>query len=121
MGAEGRERPGMDRARVRGVALAIAVAAALCALVAAAPAGAGLPTVDLSSDPWFVGWSSVLPSTYLGVDTNSSDLCVAGKIQCVDKVARRLESQVSSLGCNHNAVFALAYARTTETVAAWEQ
>ena len=78
----------------------------------------GLPIVDLSADPWFVGWSELLPPSYMGVDTGSADLCVAGRIQCVDRVARRLQQQVSDLGCDHNAVFSLAYARTTERVAA---
>jgi hypothetical protein len=78
----------------------------------------GLPIVDLSSDPWFVGWSELLPPAYMGVDTGSADLCVAGRIQCVDRVARRLQQQVGGLGCDHNAVFSLAYARTTEKVAA---
>jgi hypothetical protein len=81
----------------------------------------GLPTVDLSSDPWFVGWSELLPPGYLGVDTDSSDVCVAGRIACVDSVIRRLERQVSDLGCDHNAVFSLAYARTSEKVAAVER
>ena len=85
------------------------------------PAGAGadgLPTVDLSTDPWFVGWSELLPAGYMGADTGSADICVAGRIECVDRVARRLERQVADLGCNHNAVFSLAYLRTTEMVAA---
>ena len=81
----------------------------------------GLPTVDLSSDPWFVGWSELLPSTYMGVNTDSSDICVAGRIECVDRVAHRLEQQVAALGCDHNAVFSLAYQRTTEKVAAVER
>lgn len=81
----------------------------------------GLPIVDLSSDPWFVGWSELLPSGYMGVDTGSADVCVAGRIQCVDRVAQRLQQQVARLGCDHNAVFSLAYARTTEKVAAVER
>jgi hypothetical protein len=81
----------------------------------------GLPTVDLSSDPWFVDWASLFPSGYLGENTDSSDACVAGRIACVDQVARKLERQVSELGCNHNAIFSLAYARTTEKVAAVER
>ena len=94
----------------------------LLGLWSPAPArAAGLPTVDLSSDPWFVGWSELLPPGYLGVDTDSSDACVAGRIGCVDRVARRLEKQVSDLGCDHNAIFSLAYARTTEKVAAVER
>ena len=82
-----------------------------------APAAAradGLPIVDLSSDPWFIGWSELLPSAYMGVNTDSADLCVAGRIQCVDRVAKRLEQQVASLGCDHNAVFSLAYADDRE-------
>jgi hypothetical protein len=55
------------------------------------------------------------------VDTDSSDACVAGRIECVDQVARRLERQISDLDCDHNAIFSLAYARTTEKVAAVER
>jgi hypothetical protein len=87
----------------------------------AAGRAAGLPTVDLSSDPWFVNWAAALPPGYLGVDTDSSDACVAGRITCVDRVARGLQRQVADLGCNHNAVFSLAYERTTEKVAAVER
>ena len=89
-----------------------------------APAAAradGPPIVDLSSDPWFVGWSALLPPAYMGVDTDSADLCVAGRIQCVDRVAKRLEQQRAGLGCDHNAVFSLAYVRTTQKVAAMER
>ena len=81
----------------------------------------GLPTIDLSGDPWFVGWSELLPPTYMGVDTDSADVCVAGRIECVDRVADRLERQVAGLGCDHNAVFSLAYARTSQKVAAVER
>ncbi len=89
--------------------------------VPAATRADGLPIVDLSSDPWFVGWSELLPPTYMGADTDSADVCVAGRIQCVDRVAKRLERQRKDLGCDHNAIFSLAYARTTEKVAAVER
>jgi hypothetical protein len=79
----------------------------------------GLPVVD--PDPWYLSWTSLLPPAYLGVDTDSADDCVAGRIACVDRVARKLDRQISGLGCNHNAVFSLAYARTTEYVAAAER
>jgi Family of unknown function (DUF5995) len=85
------------------------------------PAGVradGLPIVDLSSDPWFVGWSELLPASYMSVDRGSADICVAGRIECVDRVANQLERQVADLGCDHNAVFSLAYLRTTQAVAA---
>jgi Family of unknown function (DUF5995) len=78
----------------------------------------GLPLIDLSSDPWFVGWSELLPPAYMGVNTASSDICVAGRIECVERVAGRLERQVAGLGCDHNAVFSLAYARTTQKILA---
>jgi hypothetical protein len=81
----------------------------------------GLPTVDLSADPWFVSWSELLPPAYLGVNTDSADDCVAGRIQCVDRVAQRLRRRVRDAGCDHNAVFSLAYQRTTERVADWER
>jgi len=81
----------------------------------------GLPTVDLSSDPWFVGWSELLPPAYMGVNTDSADICVAGRLECVDRVARRLGQQVAALGCDHNAVFSLAYERTSEKVAEVER
>ena len=100
----------------------LVVAACVVALLAAAtPALASNPIVDLTSDPWFVNWSAALAPTYLGVNTDSSDACVAGKISCVDKEARRMEKQLTALGCDHNAIFSLAYARTTEEVASYER
>jgi Family of unknown function (DUF5995) len=103
------------------LALLCLVAAAIALWSPAAGRADGPPLVDLSSDPWFVNWTALFPAGYLGVDTNSSDVCVAGKIACVDRVARKLEGQVSALHCDHNAVFSLAYARTTEKVAAVER
>jgi hypothetical protein len=81
----------------------------------------GLPAIDLSSDPWFVGWSELLAPLYMGVNTDSADACVAGRLECVDRVAHRLAEQVNALGCDHNAVFSLAYERTSEQVAAVER
>jgi Family of unknown function (DUF5995) len=104
----------------RRVVLVCVLAVAGLASPATASAG-GLPTVDLSSDPWFIGWSELLPPAYMGVNTDSADICVAGRITCVDRVAARLERQVADLGCDHNAVFSLAYARTTQMVAAVER
>jgi len=112
-------RAAFEPARTLGLLCLLGLVFALCS--PAAVRADGPPTVDLSSDPWFVGWSELLPAGYLGVETDSSDVCVAGRIACVDGVIRRLERQVSDLGCNHNAIFSLAYARTSEKVAAVEQ
>jgi hypothetical protein len=101
--------------RIHPRCLLVAVLLVLVAPATSARALA-LPTVDLSSDPWFVGWTEALPPAYLGVNTDSSDICVAGKVACVDKVARILGRQVSDLGCDHNAVFSVAYLRTTQEV-----
>jgi hypothetical protein len=109
-----------SRSVVPAIVITVLAALAAAAFTPAARAD-GLPIVDLSSDPWFVNWSALLPPAYLGVDTDSSDACVAGRIQCVDKVARRLERQIADLGCDHNAIFSLAYARTSEKVAAVER
>jgi hypothetical protein len=106
-------------ARLLGLACLLGVAMGL-AWPAVGRADA-VPVVDLSSDPWFVNWSALLPPAYMGVDTDSADDCVSGSIRCVDKVAKRLQNQVRAAGCNHNAVFSLAYQRTTEYVAAWER
>ena len=72
-----------------------------------APAGGraqGLPTVDLSTNPWFIGFTELLPPAYMGVNTDSSDICLAGRIECVDRVANGLELQIARLGCDHKAV-----------------
>jgi hypothetical protein len=106
------------RATARGLALCCLLGVIIGLASPAVGRADGLPTIDLSGDPWFVGWSELLPPTYMGVDTGSADVCVAGRIECVDRVANRLERQVAGLGCDHNAVFSLAYARTTQKVAA---
>ena len=86
----------------------------LCTVIGsllAAPA-----TADTAEDPLFVEWSSVLPGLTSGYDPTSADECTAGKIQCVDKVIREMTRRFGRLAsaCDHNAVFALTYLRTTE-------
>jgi hypothetical protein len=93
----------------------------MIALALPAVSRAGLAPVDLSADPWFVGWSSLLPPLYMGVNTDSSDICVSGSIKCVNRTGQRLERQLTKLGCNPNAIFSLAYARMTEKVEAVER
>jgi hypothetical protein len=89
------------------VVLAVAVAAALV-VGSVAPANA--------EDPLFVGWSALLPGFTEGYDPSSENDCKAGRVQCVDSVIREMERRFEPLAssCNHNAVFALTYLRTTE-------
>lgn len=79
----------------------------LC-LFAAAPAQA--------EDPPFVAWTSLLPPLTTGYDPSSEDLCLAGKEKCVDAVIREMTKRFDPLAkaCDHDAVFALTYLRTTE-------
>ena len=95
--------------RAHGRVLALLISGLLAAgLLAAAPAAA--------DDPPFVGWSTILPGLTSGYDPTSSNICVAGKLRCVDAIIkemqRRFAPQASS--CNHDAVFSLTYLRTTE-------
>ncbi len=98
------------RARVTAATLAAALAVSVATAAPSAAASAA------GEDPLYVGWSDLLPAWTTGYDPTSADECVAGKLSCVDKVIRRMERQFGQLArsCDHNAVFALSYLRTTE-------
>jgi hypothetical protein len=66
--------------------------------------------------PPFVGWSAVIPPLAYQYDPTSEDDCVAGRLKCVDKVIHEMRRRFDPLAsdCDHDAVFALAYLRTTE-------
>ncbi len=78
--------------------------------------GAGTGPAVAEEDPPFVGWSTALPPLAGSYEPTSSDDCVAGRVQCVEKVIREMEKRFGpqAEGCPHSAVFALAYLRTTE-------
>jgi len=78
------------------------------------PAG---PRVALADDPQFVNWASLLPSLTDAYDPNSDNDCVAGRPHCIAAVIKEMQRRLAPLGqsCNHNAVFSLAYLRTTQT------
>ena len=88
---------------------AAAVAAALALALAVSPPAP-------AEDPPFVEWSTLLPGIALGYEPTSENLCVAGKERCVDAVIREMRKRFDPLArtCHHDAVFALAYLRTTE-------
>ena len=69
-----------------------------------------------ADDPLFLNWSTALPASAGDFDPSSLDDCKSGKIQCVDKVVREMTRRFDGLAtaCNHDAIFALAYLRTTE-------
>ena len=95
--------------RPHGRATALLITGLLVAgVLAAGPAAA--------EDPPFVPWTSILPTLTSGYDPTSSNICVSGKLRCVDAVIaemqRRFKPQAKS--CDHDATFSLTYLRTTE-------
>jgi hypothetical protein len=78
--------------------------------------GLAPPVTAETETPMFLEWSTALPGLTPGYDPTSADECTSGKIQCVDKVIREMTKRFDRLAqaCDHNAVFALTYLRTTE-------
>jgi hypothetical protein len=80
-------------------------------LVVTAPEGAR------AEAPLFVDWSSLLPGLEDAYIPSSANDCVAGRPRCIDAVIKEMQRRFEPLGrsCHHDAVFALAYLRTTQT------
>jgi Family of unknown function (DUF5995) len=74
------------------------------------------PPTAVAEDPPFVGWSALLPGLSLPYDVTSPDDCIAGRVKCVDKVIRQMNTRFQPLAssCDHDAIFALTYLRVTE-------
>src|SRR3954467_6990469 len=75
-----------------------------------------LPRPASASDPIFVSWTDVLPSLTDQYDPTSANDCVSGRYTCVDKTIREMTRRFDPLAdrCDHNAIFALSYLRTTQ-------
>lgn len=67
--------------------------------------------------PVFIDWSSLLPGLTDAYVPSSANDCVAGRPSCVQAAIREMRRRFEPLGttCHHDAVFALAYLRTTQT------
>jgi hypothetical protein len=74
------------------------------------------PTTSTTT-PLLVKWTALLPSLTDAYDPASTNDCVAGRPNCVDVTIKEMERRFDPLGqsCDHNAVFAMAYLRTTQT------
>ena len=70
-----------------------------------------------SGTPPFVNWATLLPSLTNTYQPNSANQCVAGLPGCVDSTIAEMQRRFDPLAatCDHNAVFSLAYLRTTQT------
>jgi hypothetical protein len=95
--------------------LRLLVLALVLTVLTAAP---GLRSAAHAEDPIFVEWASLLPGLTDQYDPNSSNDCVAGRRSCVTAVVNEMERRFRPLAdsCSHNAVFALTYLRTTQTI-----
>ncbi len=92
----------------RGGAWGGIVAIVMALAVLAGPAGA--------DDALFLNWSALAPGLTSGYDANSANDCTSGRIKCVDAVIKEMTKRYDALGraCDHDALFAMAYLRTTE-------
>ncbi len=101
----------MTRTRTRAAPLIATTAALAVTAVVWAPVSPAE-----AADPPFVGWSVILPPLALQYEPTSSDACVAGGVECVESTVEQMRTRFAPLAerCDHDAVFALAYLRTTE-------
>jgi hypothetical protein len=101
---------GRTAARHLGAALAGLLALPLTVTLTATPAGA-------AEEPLFVPWSAVLPGWTDEFEPSSENDCVAGRDVCLRHTLKELGRifDETARSCDHNAVFALAYLRITQT------
>ncbi|HZB76214.1 MAG TPA: DUF5995 family protein [Solirubrobacteraceae bacterium] len=61
-------------------------------------------------------WAAISPGLTMAFDPASKNVCNAGATSCVDAVLAEMERRYAPLAasCDHDAIFALAYLRTTE-------
>jgi len=100
----------------------MAVSALLATVSWGGSAGAdttSLPTTTTTTSgaPLLLNWATLLPSLTDAYDPNSANDCVAGRPNCVDVTIGEMERRFDPLAqtCDDNAVFSLAYLRTTQT------
>ena len=88
--------------------LTAVVSALACALV--------VPGQAAAEDPAYLGWPGLLPAVPGTYSPSSEDDCIKGRDQCVDAVIREMTRRFDPLAssCDHDAIFSLAYLRTTE-------
>ena len=96
-------------------------AAAAAVLLAAVAAVAGVSTTQhrAGADPLFLDWTALLPGLTDAYDPGSSNVCVSGKVQCIDAVVREMQKRADPLveSCSDQALFALTYLRVTQAYA----
>ena len=76
-----------------------------------------MATTARADPPIFIDWASLLPGLTDAFVPSSANDCVAGRPSCVHAVIKEMRRRFEPLGrsCHHDAMFALAYLRTTQT------
>jgi hypothetical protein len=74
------------------------------------------PSTARAEDPPYVPWSDLVPGLSTEHDPSSENLCTRGDIRCIDSLIKEMQRRFDALAkrCDHDAVFALTYLRTTE-------
>lgn len=82
---------------------------ALLTVLLGGPAGA-------DDEPTSVGWTDVLPPVLTPGVESAASICAAGDTRCTQLLVTRMAARLNPLAarCDHDAVFALYYLRTTE-------
>ena len=88
--------------------IAVVVSTLACALAA--------PGAARAEDPPYLGWPTALSPAPGSFTPSTEDDCLKGRTGCVDAVIREMYRRFDPLAeaCDHDAVFSLAYLRTTE-------
>ena len=72
--------------------------------------------VARAQEPPYVGWTQLLPGLTTQYQPSSENDCAAGRTRCIDALIREMTRRFDRLAasCDHDAIFSLAYLRTTE-------
>ena len=87
---------------------AAAISALACAML--------VPSAARAQDPLYLGWPEILPPAPGTYTPSTEEDCLKGRTKCVDQVIREMQRRFEPLAssCDHDAIFSLAYLRTTE-------
>jgi hypothetical protein len=75
-----------------------------------------VPGAARAQDPLYLGWPEILPPAPGTFLPSTEEDCLEGRTKCVDQVIREMQRRFNPLAssCNHDAIFSLAYLRTTQ-------
>lgn len=102
------------RPAIRGI---IAVALVMCGLLVPAAQAGSFPVTGTTWADATDLLPAVVPDPRTGFDPSSSNPCISGRTSCVRQVINQLSRRFMGLArtCSHNAIFALAYLRVTQS------